>query len=498
MDKIRQILNFLNPLAHLGDRRYSFLFPLLLMLFIIGVLEVFSIFLVEDIDSTTMFAIVVTIVAIIYFSFREGIRGGLTATAVTLLYYLYIIYSRGYQGRQLESGLYTTVILGSIYLIISLVIGWLKQKIDSLIEKEAFERRRLQAVIQQIPVGVLISDSEGKIVISNEQTRKIIGRNVPLGLKVGTVSDPTMYYKGKVLRPDQWPMAQALKSGRQVLYREFKFVLNGRTRRIQVSAAPVTSKNRKIIAVVGIIQDITTQKELERQKDEFIGIASHELKTPVTSIKAYTQVLKHNFEKLNDLIAVEQLEKMDAQLNKLTDLIGDLLDVTKIDSGKIYFNEQAFDFDNMVKDHVAQMQLTASKHSIELKVNTKKQIYGDPERVGQVITNLISNAIKYSPHSDKIIVKGSHENGSVNLCVQDFGIGISKKNKDKVFDRFQRASGPNNQTYPGLGLGLYISSEIIKRMKGKIWVESKKGEGSTFCFSLPIYDSKVKSRRASQ
>lgn len=491
MDRINRILNFLNPLAHLGDRRYSFLFPLVLMLLIIIVLEISSFLLVEDIDSTTMFAIISTIVAIIYFSFREGIRGGLTATAVTLLYYLYIIYSRDYQGRQLESGLYTVVILGHIYLIISLVIGWLKQNIDKLIEREAFERKRLQAVIQQIPVGVLISDSNGKIVISNAQTKKIIGRNVPVGLRVGTVSDPTMYYKRKPLRQDQWPMLLALKSGKQVLNREFKFKLKGNTRRIQVSAAPVMSRNKKIIAVVGIIQDITTQKELERQKDEFIGIASHELKTPVTSIKAYTQVLKLNFEKSKNTKAVEQLNKMDNQLNKLTDLIGDLLDVTKIDSGKIHFNEQVFDFDNLVTDHVSQMQLTTQRHNIHLSINTQKQIFGDPERVGQVITNLLSNAIKYSPHSDTIIVEGSLNDGKVNLCVKDFGIGISRQNKDKVFERFHRVSGPNHQTYPGLGLGLYISSEIIKRMKGKIWVESKQGEGSTFCFSLPVYENKI-------
>ncbi|MGH7203187.1 MAG: sensor histidine kinase [Candidatus Levyibacteriota bacterium] len=117
-------------------------------------------------------------------------------------------------------------------------------------------------------------------------------------------------------------------------------------------------------------------------------------------------------------------------------------------------------------------------------------MYGDKERIGQVLTNLISNAIKYSPHATKIVI-----DISAAACVKDFGIGMSKNAQEKVFERFYRASGPNNQTFPGLGLGLYISSEIIKRLGGRIWVESVKGKGSTFCFTLPTRKRKVKKHR---
>lgn len=234
------------------------------------------------------------------------------------------------------------------------------------------------------------------------------------------------------------------------------------------------------------LSEIEQRKKLEKQKDEFIGIASHELKTPVTSIKAYTQVLKRKFEKRGDTNSAYQLAKMDAQINKLADLIGDLLDVTKIQAGKLQFHIEEFDFDELVKEIVEIMQLTAENHDIHLQGSTHKKVYGDKERIGQVITNLISNAIKYSPHNKEIIVKMTGHADKVELCVQDFGVGIEKDKQDKIFERFYRVSGPENMTFPGLGLGLYISSEIIKRLGGKIWVESVLGKGSSFSFMIPI------------
>ena len=224
----------------------------------------------------------------------------------------------------------------------------------------------------------------------------------------------------------------------------------------------------------------------QQQKDEFIGVASHELKTPVTSIKAYTQVLQKMLEKRGDIKEAEMIGRMDAQINRLTSLIGDLLDVTKINSGKLQFNYGEFDFNQMVKDLIEDLQRTTQKHTLIEKYADVGIVYGDKERLGQVITNLVTNAIKYSPHTDEIIISTSLKDDEVRLCVQDFGIGISKDKVDRVFEQFYRVSGDMQHTFPGLGLGLYISSEIIKREGGRIWVTSTEGKGSTFCFSLPV------------
>jgi PAS domain S-box-containing protein len=237
---------------------------------------------------------------------------------------------------------------------------------------------------------------------------------------------------------------------------------------------------------IGACVDITEQKHLQRQKDDFIGIASHELKTPVTSIKAYTQVLERMLKKKGDIKEAEMIGKMDAQINRLTSLIGDLLDVTKINSGKLQFNNTEFDFNHMVKELVEDLQRTTQKHTLIENYSEQVTIFGDKERIGQVISNLITNAVKYSPHANKIILNTTIKDKEVILCVQDFGIGISKNNLDKIFEQFYRVSGDMQHTFPGLGLGLYISSEIIKREGGRIWVTSCEGEGSTFCFALPL------------
>lgn len=234
------------------------------------------------------------------------------------------------------------------------------------------------------------------------------------------------------------------------------------------------------------IEDITERKQLEQQKDEFISIASHELKTPITSVKAYTQILGQRFRKAKDIKSVELIDRMDSQLDKLTNLINDLLDITKIEAGKIRFRKSYFDFNQLVNEIVEELQRTTENHQIVKQLQPGVTVYGDQDRLGQVLTNFMTNAIKYSPKSDKIIVRTAVDKDNVTLCVQDFGVGISSEDQPRIFERFYRVGGTNQETYPGLGLGLYISSEIIKRHNGRVWIESKLASGSTVCFSLPV------------
>ena len=256
---------------------------------------------------------------------------------------------------------------------------------------------------------------------------------------------------------------------------------------------PYSDSNGKVEGIISYASDITSLvnkrkriEELSRQKDEFIGVASHELKTPVTSIKGYTQILQMRFSQEGNTNAVELLSRMDGQINKLTKLISDLLDATKIEGGKLQYHEAFFDFNELVMEIVEEMQQISQRHTIIVKLALTTKIYGDRDRIGQVITNFISNAIKYSPNSRKIILTTLKAKTTISLCVQDFGIGIPEQKQDKVFDRFYRVSGNKEDTFPGMGLGLFISSEIIKRHKGKITVKSVIGKGSTFCFTLPV------------
>lgn len=236
-----------------------------------------------------------------------------------------------------------------------------------------------------------------------------------------------------------------------------------------------------------------SQKELEKaigMRDTFISVASHELKTPVTSLKVYAEVLQRKFMKNNQTEASQNMKKMNAQINKLTTLILDLLDVTRIQTGKLAFQKEIFDLGEVVKESIASTQPLSDTHKIILKGASKLQVIGDRDRIGQVLNNFLTNAIKYSPNADKIIVNIGSSANKAHVSIQDFGIGINESQQKKIFNRFYRVSDKDEQTFPGLGIGLYICFEIIKRHHGTIQVKSTKGRGSTFTFFIPLEQSK--------
>jgi PAS domain S-box-containing protein len=236
---------------------------------------------------------------------------------------------------------------------------------------------------------------------------------------------------------------------------------------------------------VEFIIDITAQKLLEQQKEGFIAIASHELKTPVTSIKVYGEVLLERLEKTNDKENVELVKKLNTQVDRLNNLIVDLLDTTNIVEGHLTLKQQEFDINDLIKEQVEEVKRLSNGHSIIVKLDKLKQINADRERIGQVLTNLLSNAVKYSPPGSEVTISTMSMKNGIKVSVQDNGIGIPENMLNSVFNRFFRISNPNIQSYPGMGLGLYISSGIIERHGGTISVESIEGEGSTFSFTLP-------------
>ncbi|MHB8599365.1 MAG: PAS domain S-box protein [Ktedonobacteraceae bacterium] len=238
--------------------------------------------------------------------------------------------------------------------------------------------------------------------------------------------------------------------------------------------------------IVTTSHDVTQQIELERRKDEFISIASHELRTPVTSIKGFTQILQRRFQRLGDEDTLRYLSIMEKQLNKLTALINDLLDLSKIQAGKLTFQAERFDLVALVQEIVEMIQQTTQSHRLMLEHHGEVQIVGDRDRLGQVLINLLTNAVKYSPHADKVIIRICNDEAQAQVSVQDFGIGIQATEHEKIFERFYQAPAPLEHAYPGLGMGLYISNEIVTRHSGQIWVESRKGEGSTFYMIVPL------------
>lgn len=231
-----------------------------------------------------------------------------------------------------------------------------------------------------------------------------------------------------------------------------------------------------------------SQMELQKaigMRDNFISIASHELKTPVTSLKVYTEVLLKRFRQKGETKTSDYLVKMNKQIDKLTLLIVDLLDVSRLQAGHLTFRFEKFDLAEVIAEAVENTQYIAERHKIIVRGTTIKKVWGDRDRIGQVLNNLLTNGIKYSPNAKQIIISFANEKKGVRVSVQDFGIGISKEHQKKIFNRFYRVTDPDEKTYPGLGIGLYISNEIMKRHGSNITIESVKDKGSNFSFILP-------------
>ena len=236
-------------------------------------------------------------------------------------------------------------------------------------------------------------------------------------------------------------------------------------------------------------EEIEFRKEAERKKDEFISIASHELKTPMTSIKGYIQLLERSLDK-DDIETVRtRLHKVQNQVEKLNLLIADLLDISKIESGKLKFNKKYFDFDDLASNIVENLQQANPQVKIIRKNRIEAQIFADEMRIEQVIINFMTNAIKYAPDSEEIHISSELKGNNLCFSVKDFGIGMSPEHQQKIFDKFYRIE-ETSERFQGLGIGLYICQEIIERHNGIIGVKSVLSEGSEFYFTIPINPEK--------
>lgn len=225
-------------------------------------------------------------------------------------------------------------------------------------------------------------------------------------------------------------------------------------------------------------------EDLMQKKDEFMNVASHELKTPITSMKAYLQILDKKLALIDDKVVKDLFDRAKGQVDKITVLIDELLDVTKIQSGQMEYQFTDFDISLLIHDVVLQLQMTVQSHQITILQNPSVIVRADRHRLEQVITNFLSNSVKYSPNATHVMIFSAITDGQIKVVVKDFGVGVPKDQQKLIFDRFFRVADTAYR-FSGLGLGLYISAEIIRRHNGQIGVEST-DKGSDFYFTLPL------------
>jgi PAS domain S-box-containing protein len=260
--------------------------------------------------------------------------------------------------------------------------------------------------------------------------------------------------------------------------------VNGEYRWFLTRAYPVCDEAGKISNWIGTNTDIHEQKMQEEKKDEFISIASHEMKTPLTTAKAYLQMLELSLDE-NDEDSNLFAKKASQSVNRLNELVGELLDASKIRLGKLNYTITTFNFNDMIESTVENIQLTSQTHTIIKTGKVSDEVTGDKDRLQQVVINLLNNAIKYSPGAETVFITVEQEKDVIKVTVKDTGIGMSNHSLNKIFEKYHRIE-EHAVHFQGLGIGLFISYEIIQRHHGKLWAESEPGKGSTFYFTIPL------------
>ncbi|HVV53806.1 MAG TPA: PAS domain S-box protein [Mucilaginibacter sp.] len=360
-------------------------------------------------------------------------------------------------------------------------------------ERESIEAR-LAAIVQTSDDAIISKTLEGMITTWNHAAEKMYGytREEAVGQHISLIIPKDRLSEEDII-------IDKIKNGERVDHFEtLRVAKDGRFIPVSLTISPIKSASGAIIGASKIARDITKAKVAEEKmiryteeikrhnakKDEFIGVASHELKTPVTSLKGYLQIFENQLpdSDRNKIF----IRKAVQQVNKLSSLISDLLDVSRIETGKFPLSVSEFDMKQLLTDVLELTQYSSRSHRICFDCGEEAvMVSADKQRIEQVIINLLSNAIKYSPDADKVNVSLSVGDNKAVVSVQDFGMGISPEQQSRIFSRFYRVEELAAHI-TGMGIGLYISKEIMFRHKGDLRLVSEPGKGSTFSFELPL------------
>ena len=336
-------------------------------------------------------------------------------------------------------------------------------------------------IIEQMQEGVLVLDKFYRVIDINPEMKKILSME---GSIIGT------YFNA--LFPTNPEIHKLIEASQN---QTLEIILNvEEAERIYTVSITSLSDNDKIYSgKILLFRDISELHaneaihQLMSKKDEFISIASHELKTPMTSMKGYLQIIDRISQKEKNPAYKNYITKANKQVDKVVNLIDDLLDVSKIEAGKMQYNFVPFNINDVLDDCITFSQLTSLSHKIIINGETNCMVIGDRNRIEQVICNLLSNAVKYAPNTTEILIDIKRDAKNLIFSIIDYGFGIAKDKQENLFKKFSRLDNTSHQI-SGLGIGLFLSHEIISRHGGDMFVKSEVGKGSTFSFTLPLHN----------
>jgi len=351
----------------------------------------------------------------------------------------------------------------------------------------ADKRRELEAVLAGIGDGVLVADAEGRLVLMNPVAARICALEAPL---VGAL------LRGLTPADELVDLLEETTAAGRVLIRELPLAAagaasDGQPRTFQALAAPLfraTETGEQIGGVVVVLRDITAQKELERMKSNFLSVVSHELKTPLHSIKGFVDIILMG--KTGPVTDLQRdfLGTVQEQTGHLQRLIEDLLEFSRLESGQVRLRPVLLPPGELLGSVVDKLAPLAQKKTLALACDSchdLPEIEADPMRLEQVLTNLVENAIKFTPEGGRVQVRGWDRGATVEIAVIDSGIGVPAEERERIFDRFYQVDSSARRRYKGTGLGLTICKHIVTQHGGRIWVEDAEGGGSAFHLVLP-------------
>lgn len=367
-------------------------------------------------------------------------------------------------------------------------------------QSEAFASigRRIEAVLNATNDGIILLDRAEGFSLVNDRFAYLFDVNAEI-IRDQTFSEGASLFldrfKNKSLAKEQF---QEWISDWEAVADETMDIVEPMPRTLRIYTAPVrsdanvnlrTPSDAEIIGRIFVFRDVTRETIVDRMKTEFVSTVSHELRTPLTAIKGYVDLMIGG--KTGDLnpVQAEFLGMVQASTRRLTDLINDMLDISRIESGRITVRHETVEYLTVVREAVRMMHNQADARGVTLQLEPTAialpPVRGDRDRIMQVLVNLLSNAIKYTPSGGDIRVTIEHENSIITTCIADTGIGISPEDQDRLFQKFFRADNSTTREVGGTGLGLAITKAILERMHGTIRVESEAGAGSRFFFTLP-------------
>ncbi|WP_165873635.1 ATP-binding protein [Baia soyae] len=353
----------------------------------------------------------------------------------------------------------------------------------ALTQKEE-EKEKLETVLSDMSDGVIATNRSGAIIVKNERSEQILNREIKLGEMLNSVLP--------LSEPVQFPITQELHNLIRIQHDDQDDPLY-----IKLTFTPLKQKRNKPTGTIVVLKDVTEEERLDRQRKEFVANVSHELRTPLTTIKSYLEALEDGALEQPEL-AVRFLQVSRTEADRMTRLINDLLQLSRLDAKQSRFDKKIMYLEDVLEDVADRFIFQCKQKKIKLTLRHADKelprIYADRDKMDQVLDNLLSNAVKFTPEGGSVTISSRlRPDGLIEVGITDTGIGIPKKDLERIFERFYRVDKARAREQGGTGLGLAIVQEIIKAHEGIVWIESKEQKGTTVFFALPPFERRVNS-----